>query len=241
MKNSRFQFALLAAGMALRAQDFEVASIRPTPAGTNGGTSFDLYEGGRLRIINEPVKLLIRVAFQIQNAQIIGGPSWLDTDRYDIEAKTGRAEKIKPGELNPLMRSLLTERFHLKFHRDTRELTVFALVIKKDGPKLKASAEGEGSAMNTAGGSGKESRLSATGASMALLAGYVGNRLGRIVVDKTGLRGSYNFTLNWAQEDNSSAPSLVTALREQLGLRLESQKSPMEVVVIDGIERPSEN
>ena len=240
MKSSRFQFALLAAGMALRAQEFEVASIRPTPAGTNCGTSFDLYEGGRLRIINEPVKLLIRVAFQIQNAQIIGGPSWLDTDRYDIEAKTGRAEKIKPGELNPLIRSLLTERFHLKFHKDTRELTVFALVVAKDRPRLK-TAEGEGSAMNTTGGSGKESRLSATGASMALLAGYVGNRLGRIVVDKTGLNGSYDFTLNWAQEDNPSAPSLVTALREQLGLRLESQKSPMEVVVIDGIERPSEN
>jgi uncharacterized protein (TIGR03435 family) len=96
--------------------------------------------------------------------------------------------------------------------------------------------------MNTKSGLGT-SRLIGTGVSMELLAGYVGNRLGRIVLDKTGLSDRYDFTLDWApdQAPDSSAPSLVTALREQLGLRVESQKSPAEVLVIDSIDKPSEN
>jgi uncharacterized protein (TIGR03435 family) len=226
-------------------QHFEVAVIRPTSAAPGAGTSFNVFEGGRLRITNEPVKLLIRAAFQIQNAQIAGGPAWLETDRYDIEAKTGLPEKPGPDEMSPLLRSLLTDRFNLKSHREMRESTVYALVLEKNqkgGPKLKAKAEDERTAMNAHGGNGK-SQLVGTGVSMGALASYVGNRLGRIVVDKTGLSGSYDFTLEWAPDEapDSSAPSLVTALREQLGLRLESQKSPVEVLVIDSIERPSEN
>jgi uncharacterized protein (TIGR03435 family) len=221
---------------------FEVAVIRPTPPGTSEGTKFEVFEGGRVKITNEPVKLLVRAAFQLQNAQIAGGPGWLETDRYDIEAKTGRPEKLKQEQLAPLMQSLLAERFNLKFHREPRELAVYALVVGKGGPKFKAKSEGEGSGMNTKGGPGK-SQLAGTGVSMELLAGYVGNRLGRIVVDKTGLSDSYDFKLEWAPDEaaDSSSPSLVTALQEQLGLRLESRKSPVEVLVIDSMDRPSEN
>ncbi len=223
-------------------QVFEVATIRPSPAGTSAGTSFNVFEGGRLRITNEPVKLLIRTAFQMQDAQVAGGPGWIETERWDIEAKTGHKEKPKPDELAPLMQSLLAERFNLKFHREKRELTVYALVVAKGGPKLKVKGDDEVAAMNTHGGKGT-SQLVGTGVSMEALGRYVGNRLGRIVMDKTGLSDSYDFTLNWAPDEasDSSAPSLVTALREQLGLRLETQKSPVEVVVIDSIDRPSEN
>jgi len=226
-------------------QTFEVAVIRPNMEGASAGTSFNVFEGGRLRIANEPAKLLIRAAFQIQNAQIAGGPAWLDTDRYDIEAKTGRPEKIGPDQMGPLLQNLLRDRFSLQFHREMRELTVYALVVeknRKNGGKLKAKAEGEETAMNTHGGPGK-SQLAGTGVTMGALAGYVGNRLGRIVVDKTGLSESYDFTLEWAPDEaaDSPAPPLITALREQLGLRLESQKSPVEVLVIDSLQRPSEN
>ena len=223
-------------------EQFEVASIRPALAAAGAGTSFDLFEGGRLRIANEPVKLLLRVAFRVPDAQIAGGPAWLDTDRYDIEAKTGRPEKISPEQMGPLVQNLLAQRFRLKFHRETRELTVGALVAAKGGPKLKLKGAGEGSAMNTSGGP-KGSQLMATGVSMELLASYVGNRLGRIVVDNTGLGESYDFSLEWAPDEtsDSSLPSLVTALRDQLGLRLEPQKRPVEVLVIDSIARPSEN
>ena len=223
-------------------QSFETAVIRPTQTAANAGTSVELFPGGRIKIVNEPVKLLFRMAFQLQNAQIAGGPDWLDTGRYDIEAKTGLPEKIKPDQLVPLMQSLLAERFGLKFHRETRELPVYALVVAKDGPKLKPKSEGESSGSNTTGGT-NASHLTATATSMELLAGYIGNRLGRIVRDKTGLSGSYDFKLDWSPDEGpaSTLPSLVTALREQLGLRLESQKSPVSVLVIDRLDQPSDN
>jgi uncharacterized protein (TIGR03435 family) len=232
------QFLLIG---TLVAQRFEVAVIRPTAADSNAGTSFNVFDGGRIRISNEPVKLLIRTAFQLQNAQIAGGPGWVETDRYDIEAKTGRPEKPVPGTLGPYLQDMLAERFHLKSHRETRELTVWALVVAKGGPRVKPKQEGEAGGMNS---SGKEiSRLVATATSMQMLAGYVGNRLGAIVQDKTGLTDAYDFTLEWTPDksQDTAAPSMVTALREQLGLRLEQQKSPVEVLVIDAIERPSEN
>ena len=223
-------------------QQFEVAVIRPNLAGTSTGTSFNVFPGGRIRITNEPVKLLIRAAFQIQNAQVVGGPAWLDTDRYDIEAKTGRPEKITREQMRPLMQTLLAERFQLRFHRETKELTVGALVISRSGPKLRAKTAEEGSGMNTSSGP-KSSHLIATGTSMELLAGYLGNRLGRIVVDRTGLTESYDFTLEWSPDEtaDSSMPSLFTALRDQLGLRIEQQRASVEALVIDAISRPSEN
>ena len=234
--------AALTTGVLGQPPRFEVASIRPTRAEIGAGTNVSVFEGGRIGIVNEPVKLLIRMAFQLQNSQIAGGPNWLDTDRYDIEAKTGNPEKPAPGQLSPLMQSLLAERFHLKFHRETRELTVYALVIAKSGPKLKAKTEGEPAGMNTKEGR-DTSRAVGTGVSMELLASYVGNRLGRIVLDKTGLSDTYDFTLEWTPDpaSDSPAPSLAIALREQLGLTLESRKSPVEVLVIDSIDRPSEN
>jgi uncharacterized protein (TIGR03435 family) len=236
--------ALLLAPLQGQLPQFEVAVIRPSQVSPSSGTSFNVFEGGRLKITNEPVKLLIRAAFRLQNAQIAGGPSWLDSDRYDIEAKTGGPEKIQNDQMGPLLQSLLADRFRLKFHRETRELSVYALVAEKNqkgGPKLKPKAEGEVTAMNTHSGSGT-SQLEGIAVSMEALANYVGNRLGRIVVDKTGLSESYDFTLEWAPEGvNSSFPYLATALHEQLGLRLESQKSPVEVLVIDSLKRPSEN
>ena len=223
-------------------QRFEVASIQPTRAAPGVGTSVELFPGGRIRIVNEPIKLLVRQAFRVQDSQIVGGPTWLDTDRYDIEAKTGSPEKISPDQLGPLMQNLLIERFSLKFHRETRELRVLALVVAKGGPKLKAKAEGEASGTNTSGGQ-RESHLVATAVSMELLAGYVGNRLNRLVVDKTGLSDSYDFTLDWTHEEafDSRVPSLTAALREQLGLNLQSQDSPVAVLVIDSLGKPSEN
>jgi uncharacterized protein (TIGR03435 family) len=223
-------------------QRFEVASIRPTQAAPGAGTSVELFPGGRIRIVNEPIKLLVRQAFRMQDPQIVGGPAWLETDRYDIEAKTGSAEKISADELGPLVQNLLIERFSLKFHRETRELRVLALVVAKGGPKLKPKAEGEATGTNTSGGR-TESHLVATAVSMELLAGYVGNRLNRIVVDKTGLSDSYDFKLDWTQDEapDSRLPPLMTALREQLGLNLQPQDSSVPVLVIDSLSKPSEN
>jgi len=220
---------------------FEVASIRPSTADPKDGSSVRLFEGGRIRIVNEPVKLLVRIAFRLQNVQIAGGPEWIATDGYDIDAKTGRAEKPQPDELTPMMRSLLDERFQLKFHQETRLISSYALSVAKGGPKLKLTGGDESSSTNTLPDG--TSHMVAANTSMAMLANYIGNRLGAMVVDKTGLTGVYDFKLDWAPDErpDSSAPSLVTALRDQLGLRLESGKNPVEVLVIDSIERPSAN
>jgi uncharacterized protein (TIGR03435 family) len=198
--------------------------------------------GGRLKIANEPIKLLIRAAFQLQNAQIAGGPPWLESDRYDIEARTGRPEKPNPSELTPLLQNLLADRFHLKFHRETRELPVSALIVAKSGPRLNPPAEGESAGMSTHTGKGS-SQVVATASPMSMLAGYISNRLGQIVVDQTGLTSVYDFTLEWSPEETTDSPhpSLVTALREQLGLTLESRKAAIQVLVIDNLQRPTEN
>jgi uncharacterized protein (TIGR03435 family) len=231
---------LAAVALAQSPAQFEVAVIRPTTAAPGAGTSFNLYEGGRLRIVNEPARLLVRLAFHLQDSQIAGGPSWLDSDRFDIEAKTGRPEKIALSAVAPLIQSLLAERFHLQFHRETREIPVYALVVAKGGPKLKPTSEGEVAGTATRP-DGKATQAVSTATSMDLLAKYVGNRLGRIVLDQTGLPGAYDFTLTWSPDAATDAPSLVSAVHEQLGLRLESRKAPVDVFVIDSISRPSEN
>lgn len=233
---------LVASALPAQPREFEVASIRLSQSQPNAGTSFNVFPGGRIRITNEPVKLLIRTAFQLQNSQIAGGPSWIETDRYDVEAKTDEALKLTPGALSPLLRALLTTRFGLQFHRETRELPVAALVLDKNGPKLKPKKEDETSGMSTHGGVA-HSELVATAATLESLAAYVGNRLGRLVIDKTGLAGEYDFTLEFSSDDkpDNTTPDLVTALRSQLGLRLESQKAPVEILVIDRLQRPTDN
>jgi uncharacterized protein (TIGR03435 family) len=221
---------------------FEVAAIRPTTNNQGGPTGLNVFDGGLLRITNATVRFLILATFRIQKDQIAGGPGWLDSDRFDIEAKTGRPEKTAQDQIPPLLENLLAERFHFKFHRETRELTVNLLDIDKSGPKLKSSAEGTATDMNMSYGPGK-TQLTGTGVDTKSLAAGLGLSLGRIVVDQTGLKGNYDLTLEWSpdQADDATTPSLFTALREQLGLRLYSGKAPVEVVVIDNVEKPSEN
>jgi uncharacterized protein (TIGR03435 family) len=221
---------------------FEVASIRPAPDNQNGPTGVNVFDGGRLRITNAATRFLILDTFRIQKEQIVGGPGWLDTDRFDIEAKTGRPEKITQDQVPPLLENLLAERFHFRFHRETRDLTVNLLDIDKNGPKLKPSADGTATDMRMNQGPGK-SQLTGTGVSMQSLAAYLGLFLGRIVVDQSGLKGNYDLTLEWSpdQTNDTAAPSLFTALQEQLGLRLHSGRAPVEMIVIDSVEKPSEN
>jgi uncharacterized protein (TIGR03435 family) len=234
--------ALAAYAHAQSPTSFEVASIRPVPDNQNGPTGVNVFDGGRRRITNATMRFLILATFRIQKDQIVGGAGWLDSDRFDIEAKTGRPEKITQDQIPPLLESLLAERFHFKFHRETRELTVNLLDIDKNGPKLKPSADGTATDMRMNQGPGK-SQLTGTGVSMQALAAWLGLFLGRIVVDQSGLKDNYDLTLEWSpdQTNDTAAPSLFTALREQLGLRLDSGRAPVEMVVIDNVEKPSEN
>lgn len=230
-------FTLAALGQS--PPSFEAASIRRN---VNGGLNTQIHvDGGRLTMTNASAKTLIRNAYEILSFQLAGEPRWLDSEMYDITA-TNSGEKISPEGFKLLLRSLLAERFQLKVHWETRETPVYALVSGKDGPKL-VPAAGEGSSGIDTHKDGGGKQMKGTHESMAILASNLGNQLGRIVVDKTGLTGRYDWMLVWDPDPTaeSTRPSLFTALQEQLGLKLEAQKGPMQVLVIDSVQRPSEN
>ena len=222
-------------------QSFEVASIRRNLSGSQN-TSINLSDGGRYTVTNGSLKTLIRNAYGVLSFQLAGEPGWIDSEMYDIEAKTSVPEKISQDQLKLLLQSLLADRFRLKVHWETRESTVYALLVDKGGPKFKAASSDERPGMNTRKGPEKAT-MTGTAQSMAVLASNLGNQLGRFAVDKTGLTGAFDFTFNWDLQASadSTGPSLFTALKEQLGLRLESQKGPVEILVIDTAERASEN
>lgn len=219
---------------------FEAVSIRRN---LNGGLNTQINTSGdRFTVTNGSLKTLIRNAYDILSFQLSGGPGWLDTDMYDIVATTGGGERILPDQLKLLLQNLLADRFQLKVHWETRETTVYALMLDKNGPKFKESSGTEKAGINTRKGASR-AEMKGTGEPIAILAGNLGNQLGRIVVDKTGLPGVYDWMLEWDPNPtaDSTNPSMFTALQQQLGLKLESQKGPMETLVIDRAERASDN
>jgi uncharacterized protein (TIGR03435 family) len=186
--------------------------------------------------------------------QLVGLPSWATSEYYTVDAKmseeTAAAYKKLPRDQGrqvwrQMMQDLLADRFQLKFHKETRELPVYNLVIAKGGLKIEPTPEGKSS-----GYSMGEGKLSGTGIELDSLALSLSGEVGRMIVNKTGLTGRYSMDLKW-QPDSMQAgsgaanaealPDLFTALEEQLGLKLESTKGPVDVYVIDHVERPSEN
>jgi uncharacterized protein (TIGR03435 family) len=237
---------LLAMGIALlegaRGQTqaaFEVASIRRNLSG--GQNTQIRVSGDKFIVTNGSLKTFIRNAYDILSFQLDGGPRWLDTEMYDIAATAG-GQAISPEQLKLLLRNLLADRFQLKVHWETRETTVYALVLDKGGPKIGASVGEQEPGINTSKRPGK-AQMKGTKEPISILASNLGNQLSRIVVDETGLRGLYDWMLEWDPDPtvDSTSPSLMTALPQQLGLRLESRRGPMEVLVIDSAEKASEN
>jgi uncharacterized protein (TIGR03435 family) len=234
---------------------FEVASIKP---GDPNSRQFGIGVRGSLFIAtNASLKRMIGFAYDVRDHQISGGPKWLDSDRLSIEAKPSAIpfslERMEPLKL--MLQSLLEERFKFAFHRETKVEPVYELVVAKGGPRLKEnSAPGPDGRVGLFGkGRGD---LTATAMPIAVLAGALSQRMGRSVIDKTGLSGKYDFTLLYTPDDNApgsrderdaapapdpSGPSIFTALQEQLGLKLESAKGPVEVLVIDHAEKPDAN
>lgn len=237
---------------------FEVATIKLNKSGS-GGSRSSLDDYGNLTTSNISIVRLLHIATGVPEGRILGGPDWSKSSRFDIQAKPdgALAEHLKNLQSNAerrvaneqMLEALLADRFALKMHRETRELPVYALVVAKNGPKIKPAVVAEGSSVNSHNGH----LTIKSNAAMAALAEYLENNLDRVVVDKTGIEGGYEFSFDWNPEElsaakhgaaNSSAdegPSIFTALQEQLGLKLESQKGPVEVIVIDHAELPSEN
>jgi uncharacterized protein (TIGR03435 family) len=259
---------------------FEVASVKANKSGDTNGL-LRMLPGGRVNASNMPVRPIITFAYQLAQYQLVGGPGWLNTDRYDLVAKMeGNADPaFVPGANTPnpmqlALRSLLEERFKLRVHRETREMDIFALVLARPGggpgPNLKpttqdcaavaaAARRGEAPAPPGTPGApfcgiqGGPGRLRFGGLPVASFAAAFSGPAGRMVIERTGLTGSWDFELNYALDARGgpggadpapvdpNAPSFFTAIQEQLGLKLEPTKGPVEVLVIDSIEKPTED
>ncbi len=232
--------------------EFEVASIKPSKPGADGGGIKPLPGGQTYVATNIPVKVMIKLMYHLNDRQISGGPGWLDTDLYDVEAKADRSHNID--ELHVMFQNLLADRFKLQYHKETRTLPAYELVVDKSGAKLTENHSPEHFDIPikpTGFGS-----LEATHCSMSYFAWLISQRLDRPVIDQTGLIQFYDFKLEWTPElppglaarpdaaanlPPTNGPDIFTAVREQLGLKLDSHKGPVEVMIIDHVERPSEN
>jgi uncharacterized protein (TIGR03435 family) len=246
--------ALIFALGLLRAQqarlEFEVASIKPaapqpighvsTRTSTNHATQ---SEPGRLNYTYVNVQQVLCEAYRVFLYQLSGGPAWLETDRFDISAVIPAGTQRNQVPL--MLQALLVDRFRLALHREMREMSVYALVVSKNGPKFKAAQSSTGISSHSDGGP-----IHVTAAiGMDGFANYLSQRLDRPVLDQTGLKGPFEITMDWAPDslqrpgagDDLSGPSIFTALQEQLGLKLEGRRAPIEILVIDRAEKPSEN
>jgi bla regulator protein blaR1 len=251
---------------------FEVASIKSNKSG-NSGWFMAPQPGGRVAAQNVPLRALIQAAYQLRSFQVVGGPSWLDSDRFDIAAKA--AGDLNPNEMLPMLRTLLSERFKLAVHTETREQPIYALMLSRPdgklGSRLRATTPNCAAAASNAVPTRpdpngppacRDFRMSAggliaTGMSMEGLALRLSERVNRPVEDRTALGGLFDLEIEFSAAElqqpgppgananrgpaDPSAPSLFTALQEQLGLKLESTRAPVEILVIDHVEQPTEN
>jgi uncharacterized protein (TIGR03435 family) len=235
---------------------FEVATIKPSKPDAQG-KGFTLSPGAREIITrNTTVSDLITFAYQIHTRQITGGPAWFDTDHYDVTGKPDVDGMPNTKQYRAMLQKLLADRFKLSIHHDKKELTVYTLAVGKTGSKLtKAVGNPSGLPGLFFRGLG---RLAVTNATMQDFVELMqGSVMDRPVVDQTGLTGRWDFQLNWTPDDTQFGgrggqtppqadtaevpPDLFTAIQQQLGLKMESAKAPVDVLVIDKVEKPSEN
>jgi uncharacterized protein (TIGR03435 family) len=224
---------------------FEVATIKPSdPTDQSSGFHTD---GHRLFVENESLNTILSVAYNIQASQIVGAPSWFANDCYDIHGVPDLPGQPSWKQQQHMLQKLLADRFKLTFHREKRELAIYNVTVLKTGPKLTPTKSDPNSLPDQTGNGGNNRQDWAfTNCSMADFAGSMQLMLPRPVVDATGLTGKFDFHLTWTPNPGSTdtpdaPPGLFTAVQEQLGLKLEPTKAPAEVLVIDHVERPSEN
>jgi uncharacterized protein (TIGR03435 family) len=232
--------------------EYDVMTIKPNNSGS-GGTAIG-GRGDSFMAQNNSLKMLLQYAYDLNEDSIVGIPSQLDSKRFDIAAKIVDPDPVALKKLSPeqhrlMLLPLLTERFQLKTHMETRPGSIYELVVAKGGPKLKpasdeASRTGVGMSINW---TGNNSKLSANSQPIASLAKVLTGQLHRLVIDKTALTGNYDLTLQWtpddapASTDADSAPSIFTAVQEQLGLKLQPAKAPVQFLVVDHAAMPSDN
>jgi uncharacterized protein (TIGR03435 family) len=243
------------AQVAPAVHSFDVASIHLNNTEADGHHHIISDPGeSRFRTVNLALRDLIQFAYGVPDSQILSGPTWLDSIMFDIDAKSDPAVDAELRALPTeearhqkqlMVQALLADRFQLKIHQETRQLPIYALVVAKDGPRFKPSKI-DGTTIDAG-----RTRLHVAGSddTISILARELAQVLGRVVVNQTGLSGRYDLTLRWTPDDAAASaspspdtpPDIFTAIQEQLGLKLESKKGPVPVLVIDSVEKPSPN
>jgi uncharacterized protein (TIGR03435 family) len=216
---------------------FEVVSVKPSLA--ESGNSGITTRRGTLKASNVSLKRCIIGAYGIGPHQVVGGPAWLDSDRFEIDARADKSVN-RDDTLMLMLQGVLADRFQLTLHRETRTVSAFLLEVARNGPKLQKTADDGDSSTNSRHGG-----LDARNTDMDLFAKVLARNVELPVVNRTGLPGRFDFKLEWTPDGDrqkpDSAPSIFTALEEQLGLRLRTAKAPVDVVVIDRAEKPGPN
>ncbi len=224
---------------------FEVASVKANRSGAPyvGGAG-DRFSDGEFRTTNIPLRLLMRQAFERWQADdVVGGPAWLDSDRWDIVAKA----ESRTANMLPMIRSLLAERFKLTVHHETKERPIYLLTVARRDGRLGPSLRPTTGPTSFLGSTGIVTGRAVT---MRQLAALLGSAAGRPVTDRTGLRDTYDVELKWTPTGAAGAsggdvgrdgPDVFTAIQEQLGLKLEPSRGPLDVLVVDRVERPTDD
>ncbi len=241
---------------------FEVASVRPCSVQDQGKLPIGLftYPGGRISATNYTLKQLIHDAYDLEMYRILSGPSWSDSDRFNVEAKppeTSAASKWVPAnfksapnpEMRQMLQTLLADRFQLKVHRESKPESVYVLVTAKGGPKLSEPKDSTRQPFVSFGRTGPvtadaiSSTLRGQNATIDQLTERLAQVLRRPVENQTGIKGNFDFLIEYAAVDAQSeaAPALVRAIQDQVGLKLETRPGSVEVLVIDHAEKPTAN
>ena len=227
-----------AAGAQQLPPAFDAASIKENRSATNGNGGGGIRPGGRVLANNAPIRVLILMAYGLQDYQLSGGPAWVASTGYDVEAKPASAVDAKTARL--MLQNLLAERFRLQVHHEDAMANGFKLVFDKGGSKLRA-ADGTGIGFRIEG----SDRFQGSG-DMGMLVSALRGMLRAPVEDQTGIAGKYDLDLKWTPDpaagtDSEPSVSIFAAIRQQLGLSLETTKVAIDKLVIDRVERPTEN
>jgi uncharacterized protein (TIGR03435 family) len=258
-----FLFAFACAAFCQSAPPaFEVASVKPADPNGHPGVGIDLrtFPGGKLLATDCTLKQLIQAAYSVEPWQVLAGPAWLDSDRFDIEAKAGQdfskdPDRVAalghdaPRKMMTMLQTLLAERFSVKVHREIREDNIYSLAVARNGPKLHppTGTDPPFIGLRRTGAIERPAVtliLAGENATMELLAQRLSYwTLHRPVLDKTSIKGNYSVRIEYAADDSQpdGGPSLFTAIQDQIGLKLESAKGPVEFLIVDHADKPSAN
>ena len=259
MRTATITSAVLLALLSASAQNppspppaFEVATIKPSDPDACCARTFS-RDGRHFATTNTNLRYLMQYAYNLQAKQITGGPAWIDVDRFNVVGVIDGAGEPTDRQWKVALQNLLTGRFHLQLHHDTAEMPAYALTIAKGGSKLTPGEGGPRQGMGFSGGVGQTMNGWGMNASIADFAGELQRIvLDRPIVDRTGLTGTFTIQIAFTREDpqslgmgpplpDNAAPTLFTAIQQQLGLKLEPTKAPVDILVIDHAEKPTAN